>query len=119
MNLHNDLMTKIHNDSAATPDEVKAANNACFDSVAAIDKNVLQGDFPKSVIKLVEKNKTELKKVAVNLSSYNYSSADAQELLINRVKTSLDMYGKNAEMLKSIINSAGEYNSEYRIMVKI
>ena len=108
---HNNLMEKMEDGAAITSEEQKKANRACFNSSAQIEKVQLPEDFPASIKTIALKTKSEYKKVAINLSSYQYSEKAAQDALVARVKTGISAIRTNISKIRqsmSIDNTVDE-----------
>ena len=85
--------------------DIKVVKRTCYDAAGAIDKIVLPADkFSKGLSGAILKNKSELKKIALNLSAYNYAPGNVQDGVIRRVNASVDLINKNNLKIKQTLD---------------
>ena len=105
INEHNRLVLKVRTGQDIDDKETKELRKICYNSSSELDKQNLPEDFPKNIAGTAMKNKAELKKIIVNISTYNYSRGHLQDGLIRRVNTSKNTVEKNNVKIK---NALGE-----------
>lgn len=101
---HNKMIQILKTGMDVQENDVKTVRHTCYDAVTAIDKVELPDGFSKGLSGVILKNKAELKKIALNLSAYNYASGNVQDGVIRRVKASTDIINKNNLKIKQTLN---------------
>ncbi len=113
--LHNVLM------SNKTPNEadLRAIKKVCYNVVNVIDKETVPDAMPSDIKKLCEDNKTEFKRIAINITSYDYKKGAVQQSLISRIKSNVSFLIKNMTRIRSSLKIKDELSEEKKTFLKI
>ena len=101
---HNKMIQVMKTGVEVSEKDIKTVKRTCYNAASDIDKVVLPGGFSKGLSGTILKNKTELKKIAMNLSAYNYGTGNVQDGVIRRVKASIDIINKNNTKIKQTLD---------------
>ena len=115
---HNKLLDKMDYGIDITEKEQKDTNKICFNISSDIEKIQLAEDFPKSIRNIALKDKSDYKKIAINLSSYQYSEKASQDALIARIKDSIKNITANTERIRLSLNIKSEEDKAVPVAVK-
>ncbi|MCR4880568.1 MAG: hypothetical protein K6A44_01265 [bacterium] len=116
---HNELMDKMDYGIDISDKEQKAANRACFNTASEIEKVQLPEGFPQSIAGIALKNKSEYKKAAINLSSYQYSEKAAQDGLVSRITTGVSNIKANIIKIRRTMSIDNTENEPVSVSVKL
>ena len=92
---HNELVESLNAKQPITKAEIKKSHETCNSVLTVIEKQKIPEMLPQEVTKLCERNRAEIKNVAVDLGSFDYAKKNSQA-----VKVKEDMSVASATLKK-------------------
>ncbi|MCQ2958131.1 MAG: hypothetical protein MJ180_04420 [Candidatus Gastranaerophilales bacterium] len=116
--VHNNLIVLMNNKKEISKEDVKSANMTCYRTIEHIERQDANNNLPKEIKNLCNDERTNFMQIAINLSSFEYSSNNPQ----THVKTRINDYYKNAitdmQKIRKVMRINEPVNDEIINLVK-